>query len=293
MRFAAACAAGLLLSRAAAAKDSELLALSAEHFSETASVVQEPRATTISTEPGYVERVGLLREVWHDEFLTAVIDPDTGHRTFHIDVTTTYSGARHSYRGARYPGLAEPGLAPVTVLKTLSVNCAVGECTYTDYLAIPVEEAVLRQVAQGYVAGRPVLWTIRVMVRGASDYQASLSNAEVAGLLAKVDAYVQHPPPPPAPPVAAPARLEFGITGLAVAAAPDLPNRGGVLVVAVAPGSVAQKAGIITGDIIYQFDTRAVRALADLAAAVAASTGHTTHIRLYRGLEPTVLEAQF
>ncbi len=293
MRFAAALAAGFLVAGAAVAKDPALLSLSAEHFSATASVVEGAQATTISTEPGYVERSGLMGEVWHDEFLKAVIDRDSGHRAFQLDVTTTYRGARRSYKGARYPGLAESDLAPVTVLKTLSVNCATGECTYTDQLAIPVEEAVLRPIAQG-LAGRPALWTFRVIAKGAPDYQGSLSNAEVAGLLARVDAYVQHPQPAPPPPAPAPSRLEFGITGLPVAAAPDMPNRAGVLVVGVTPGSIAQKAGIITGDIIYQFNTRSIRTLPDLEAAVAASSAQTvTRIRLYRGTESTALEARF
>jgi PDZ domain len=294
MRFAAALAAGFLVTHAAVAKDPALLSLGAEHFTSTASVVEGAQETTISTEPGYVERSGLMGEVWHDEFLKGVIERDSGHRAFQLDVLTTYRGARRSYKGARYPGLSGSGLAPVTVLKTLSVNCPTGECTYTDELAIPVEEAVLRQVAQGYVAGRPALWTFQVIAKGAAEYQGSLSNAEVAGFLARVDTYVEHPQPAPPLPAAAPARLEFGISGLAVAAAPDMPNRAGVLVVGVTPGSIAQKAGIITGDIIYQFNTRSIRTLPDLEAAVVASSAHTvTPIRLFRGTEPTTLEARF
>jgi S1-C subfamily serine protease len=62
----------------------------------------------------------------------------------------------------------------------------------------------------------------------------------------------------------------------------------------VTPGSIAQKAGIITGDIIYQFDTRAIRALPDLEAAVADSAAHSVaRIRLYRGTESAAVEARF
>jgi hypothetical protein len=224
----------------------------------------------------------------------AVIDHGTGQRAFQIDVSITYGGARRTYKGARYPGLPEPETVPVKLLKTNTVNCAIGDCIYTDQVAIPVEEEVLRHVAQSYVPGRPTLWTFRVIAKGAPEHKGSLSNAEVAGLLAKVDAYVQHPPATAAAAPAPPTRIEFGITGLAVSPAPDQPNRAGVLVVGVTPGSIAQKAGIITGDIIYQFDTRSIRALPELEAAVAGSAAHSVaRIRLYRGIESTTLEARF
>ena len=67
-----------------------------------------------------------------------------------------------------------------------------------------------------------------------------------------------------------------------------------MLVVGVSPGSIAQQAGIITGDIIYEFEGRAIRAPGDLQGAAAASVGHSTaRIKLYRGTELKTLEAHF
>jgi S1-C subfamily serine protease len=64
---------------------------------------------------------------------------------------------------------------------------------------------------------------------------------------------------------------------------------------AVSGDSVAQQAGIITGDIIYQIDDRATRSLADLedAAAAAGSAHSTAKIRLFRGLKDVTLKARF
>lgn len=293
IRYAASMAAAILVTHLAVAKEPALLSLGAEHFTATASVVEDSQTTTISTEPGYVERRGPLGSVWHDEFLKAVIDRGTERKAFEVDVSITYTGARRFYAGVRY-GPAESAIVPVRHLKTQTVNCAVGDCIYTDQLAIPLDEHLLRQVAQGYVPGHPTLWTFRVIAKQGPDYRGSLSNAEIAGFLAKVDAYLDHPSAAPAAVAAPTTRLEFGITGLAVSAAPDMPDRAGVLVAGVAPGSVAQKAGIITGDIIYQFDTRSIRTLADLEAAVAASAARSVApIRLYRGTEATSLEARF
>jgi PDZ domain-containing protein len=293
---AAALAAGMLITYSAIAKDPELLSLGAEHFTQTASVTEEPHATRITTERGYVERSGLMGEVWHDEFLAARIDHDSGRVSYEMDVSLTYRGAARSYPTAEFRGLQQDETVPVKVLKRQAINCPTGECTYTESLAAAIDEAVLRHIAQGYVPGKPALWRFRILAKGGPDYRGALSNAEVAGLLAKVDNYVQNPtaaqaPPPPPPP---PARLEFGISGLPVAPSAEAPNRAGVLVVSVSPGSIAQQAGIITGDIIYEFEGHPVRSPNDLQAAVAASATHPpARIKLYRGTEAKTLEAHF
>jgi hypothetical protein len=294
----AALVAGTLITYAVAAKDPELLSLGAEHFTQTASVTQEANATRITTERGYVERSGLMGEVWHDEFLAARID-DSGRVSYDMDVSLTYRGASRSYQTAEFRGLEQLETVPIKVIKRQAINCPTGECTYTESLAVPIDEAVLRHIAQSYLPGKPALWRFRILAKGGSDYRGALSNAEVAGLLAKVDGYVQNPtaaqaPPPPPPP----ARLDFGISGLPVAPsgapAAGAPNRAGVLVVSVSPGSIAQKAGIITGDIIYEFEGHPIRSPNDLQAAVAASaTRSMARIKLYRGIEATTLEAHF
>jgi len=154
---------------------------------------------------------------------------------------------------------------------------------------------LLRHIAQGYGPGKPELWRFRLLAKGASDYRGALSNAEAAGLLARVDDYLKNPTAVQAPaPLPPPARLDFGISGLPVAPSADAPNRAGVLVVGVSPASIAQKAGIITGDIIYEFDGHPIRSTGDLQAAVAASAARlTARIRLYRGTEAVTLEAHF
>ena len=287
---AAALIAGMLITPAIA-KDPELLSLGAEHFQQTASVAEEAHTTKISTEPGYVERRGLLREVWHDEFLTAVIDRDSGQVSYQLDVSFTYRGASRSYKTAEYRGITQLETVPVRVLKRVAINCPTGECTYTEYLEIPLDEALLRHIQEGYVPGKPALWSFRIIPKAGLDYRGSLSNAEVAGLLAKVDAYERNPTAAPAPPPP-PARLDFGISGLAVTANAEAPNRAGVLVVGVSPGSIAQKAGIITGDIIYDFEGRAIHSPGDLQSAMAAAHS-VAHIKLYRGTESQSVEARF
>jgi hypothetical protein len=299
-RILAALAAAILLSgaRHAAAKDSELLSLGADHFRDTASVAERPAhdATVITTEPGYVERS--LGAVWHDEYLQAVIDHKSEQKTFEIDVMVSYSGAMRSYRQASIEGPAGSKSAPVTLVRTETANCQVGDCIYTEHLAVPIDEETLRQMAATYAPGQARLFDFKLTAKIGHSYRGSLSNAEVSGFLARVDGYrYQATAAPPTPAVVAPPppqRLEFGITGLAVAPSAGMPDRVGVVVVAVGAGSVAQKAGVITGDIVYKLDARAIRTPADLEAAVAATAaGAGAVIHVFRGMGEAALSAHF
>ena len=93
----------------------------------------------------------------------------------------------------------------------------------------------------------------------------------------------------------APSQPDLGVGGMPVAATPEQPNRAGILIIAVNRGSVAQKSGIIVGDILYEFDGHPIKALAELQAAAVAARAATSPvpIKLYRGTEPISVLAQF
>jgi hypothetical protein len=292
----AACASGLLID-VAVAKDPPLLSLSLEHFRDTATIKDDvPSATaTISTEPGFVEHSGPLHMVWQDEFLTAVIDHKTAQKSFLVHQVITYSGNWRVYETARYQSAEGARTAPATLMRKEAVNCLVGECTYTEDVAFAVDEATLRRLAATYVPGRAVLWPYKLSVKSGAALSAGLSTAEIAGLLVKVDEYTGAPATvASSAPVPASNRLAFGVEGIPVAATTEHPNRAGVLITAVDRGSVAQKSGVIVGDILYEFDGHPIGALAQLHAAVAACAANAAvAIKLYRGMEPVVVTARF
>jgi S1-C subfamily serine protease len=79
-----------------------------------------------------------------------------------------------------------------------------------------------------------------------------------------------------------------------VAATEEQPNRAGVLIIAVKRGSVAQKSGIIVGDILYEFDGHPIKGLSELQAAVAAAHANSAvPINLYRGTDQMAVTARF
>jgi S1-C subfamily serine protease len=66
------------------------------------------------------------------------------------------------------------------------------------------------------------------------------------------------------------------------------------LIIGVNSGSIAQRSGIIVGDIIYEFDGHPIKALADLQAALARSAANSAvAIKMYRGMDKMAVTAQF
>jgi hypothetical protein len=292
----------------ASAKDAPLLSLTMEHFRDTATVKDDPvhAKATITTENGYVEHTGLMNMVWHDEFLSAVIDQSTGQKSFQIEAEITYSGSWRLYESANYPTANGRRSVPATQISKEAVNCPVGDCIYTEHIAFPVDEQVLRQVAAGHVAAKPVAWPFQAVAKSGPAYRGALSDAEVAGFLIKVDEYAARPAmagantsglanSAGASAANAPSQPDLGVGGMPVAATAEQPNRAGILIIAVNRGSVAQKSGIIVGDILYEFDGHPIKRLAELQAAVVAARAASSAvaIKLYRGTETIAVLAHF
>jgi PDZ domain len=279
----------------AQAKDPGLLTLTPDHFKQTAALTSDPVSgtTTISTEPGFVEHTGLMRTVWHDEYLQAVIDGKTGRRTYQIIAFEIYTGNPRSYETATFPTANGPRTVKTTALQNKAEFCATGACTYTERIAFPIEEETLRQAAGNAAASSPRLWRFELVAKAGPNYTGSLSTAEIAGLLTKVDDAANTVPAPKAN-AKATVQQDLGIEGIPVAATQEPPGRGGILIAGVKSGSIAQKAGVIIGDILYEFDGHPVMNPTDLQSAVAAATANAKiPLRIYRGLGTMTVTAQF
>jgi hypothetical protein len=289
------------------AKDPQLLSLGVDHFRDTATVTDGPQdaVATVSTENGYQEQHGPLRMVWNDEFLEGIIDKKTGQKSFLARVWITYTGSTRSYRTARYQGPNGPRSVPVSLIRLEKSYCAVGDCTNTEHLSFLLDEAMLRRFAAQAASSKQFLWPFKLAAKSGPDYSGELSSAEMAGLLAKVDDYGLEAssgtadarmPSAAAASTAAMASLkrQFGVGGMPVAATADQPDRAGVLITAVGGGSVAHQAGLIVGDIVYEFDGRSVRTPADLQAAVAACAANAAvTVKLFRGTAAMAVTARF
>src|ERR1700721_1317063 len=270
----------------AGAKDSLLLALNMEPFRDTATGLDSPTdsAVTISTENGYKEHRGPMRTVWNDEYLEAVIDKKTGRKSYLVYVWITYTGGLRGYGTASFQSPDGPRSVSTTLVVREKSLCALGDCTYTDRMTFPVDPDMLRRLAAQYASGTHSVWAFKLAGKSVPIYTGELSNAEVAGLLARVDSYENDgaaaaatattAATTAATAAAASLKKDFGVGGMAVAASADQVNRAGVLIIAVSGGSIAQKSGIIVGDIVYEFAGRRIGTPAELQAAVAASAAN-------------------
>jgi hypothetical protein len=278
------------------AKDPALLSLTMEHFRDTATVKEDSLGTmtTISTEDGFVERKGLMGMVWNDEYLRGVVDKKTDQKTFQVYTLITYRGNWRFYQSANYQTSGGSRSVPLAQIGKESDNCAVGECIYTERLAFTIDENLLRQLASENTPGKPTLWRYKLAAKQGPEYVGGISSAEIAGFLARVDDYSHALPVVKASAAGASLKLDLGIGGMPVAATADYPARGGVLVIDVNRGSVAQRAGIIVGDIVTEVDGRPIKMLTDLQAAVAARAANSAAvIKLYRGTTEMTVTARF
>ena len=278
------------------AKDPALLSLGMEHFRDTATVKDDPAAatTSITTEEGFVQHTGLMRMVWTDEFLRAAIDKKTGQKSFKVEALITYGGNWRFYETAHYQTAGGPRAVPAIQISKEALNCAVGNCVYTERLEFPVDEELLRQLVAGYVPGKPALWRFSFTAKSGPDFNGELSNAEIAGFLARVDQDTGALPAVRENAARVSLKLELGVGGLPVAATGEQPSREGVLITAVGSGSVAQRSGIIIGDIVFALGDHPIKSLADLQAAVAAcAKDSAVAVKLYRGTTLMSVTAQF
>jgi hypothetical protein len=283
-------------STTARAKDPALLTLTTDHFKDTATVTDDPMAgtTTVSTERGFVERSGPMHMVWHDEYLKGIIDRKTGLKSFQVAAYVIYTGSFRSYESATFPTESGPRSVKATQLRTQVELCATGTCTYTERIAFPVDEGLLRQLAADHAAGQPILWRYELVAKSGPAYTGTLSTAEISGFLAKLDETANTVPVVKVNTDQSALRRDLGIEGMTVAATPEQPNRAGILIIGVKSGSVAQKAGMITGDIVYQYGGRPTTTLAELQSAVSASAADKKiALTVYRGTSSMTLTAQF
>jgi hypothetical protein len=276
------------------AKDPPLLSLTMEHFRDTATLKDDALDTTatITTEPGYIDRGSFFRPASYDEFFRVLIDKRTGVRIFQVYEWITYSdNSWRFYETANYQTSNGPNSVPVTKIAANLVGCTANlGCTYTEHVAFTVDEKLLRQLAATYAPDHNTVWLYKFVAKDSSEFEDGFTTAEIAGVLAKVDAYMA------AHPIAnsTSARAELGVTFVPLPPSADQPARSGLLIVQMKSGSVAERAGVQVGDIMTEFSGTPLKQLADLQAVVATvSAGASVPLKVIRGATDLQLTAQF
>ncbi|PTQ10710.1 hypothetical protein CLG96_09865 [Sphingomonas oleivorans] len=189
---------GTLLSGPAAAEVKQpgrLLAMTPAAFQSSALVEEDELEfdTLISTEPGFTAGRSLLRIVWNDNHLRAIVDRRTGATRYEVHQFIRYAGPRRAYRSVNYATPA--GLQRAEMLKAehgadICPNVETnGDCVLTKRLSFAVDEPLLRAIAASYRQGGSESWNFKFKEEGGHDLRAGIVPAEVAGLLMAVDGY--------------------------------------------------------------------------------------------------------
>lgn len=169
----------------------QILALTPEHFANTAAVSDDELdvTATITTQPGFEYRTGLLNWLWSDEFLRAHVDKKTGAVTFQVYQMINYDGDWRFYQTVNYETPDGPKQDSLTVISRDVTSCSSDGCSHSEHFAWSVDEALLRTIADAYSPGVSAAWKYKYGARAAEDWQGGILPAEVVGILRRVDKY--------------------------------------------------------------------------------------------------------
>lgn len=225
--------------------------------------------------------------------IRAWIDKKTGEVTEQLYLETSYLGHWRFWQTA-----ADDQADPLEVVAIdRSVDDCTGMCSYSETVGVTLpNDYVRRHAATGF--------QVKVSAKSGDSLILDVGADQIQPVLNAIDAYKSASiaagtlegspsgsvtPTPPAS-VVAPAGVgpqHFGVKFMTW-------MFGGVLIVNVDPGSVAEHAGLLSGDIVKQFDGKPIANQAALSDAVHSETaGRAVPIYIVRRNKPMTLTAQF
>ncbi len=238
----------------------------------------------------------LEKENWS---IRSVVNKKSGAVAHQLYVNFTYFG---SWSWFDYASDEDAKELVVTRIASDVFTCEAG-CMLRETVGIALDESVLRlKMQSGYEIKvsakngqshiiKVTSEQIRAQLLALANFVAPagvMTNGDLAKLVASI-------PPPPSS-----SKVVFGIKAfdLPPSAAVIMKHEGlkGALIIDVTKGSVAEKAGLILGDTVFEFDGKPVSGSTELQKFVGTiETGKKVSIKLLRGqdLKELALEAQF
>ncbi len=146
-------------------------------------------SATLETSKAFTYRGDFFERVRADNLLRAFISKGSGQTKYQLYQSIMYTGNRRNYDVVSYQ--SPDGLQSTELRRIDSQldSCGAGLCVYTEIVGFDVSESFLRQIAKTYQPGNSPLWRFKFKARSGDDWVDDISPAEVAGLLAAVDAY--------------------------------------------------------------------------------------------------------
>ena len=206
-------------------------------------------------------------------FLRAAVNKSDGTAVYQLYVDTNYLWHWRFWEMAADDHAV---LHPVVQIAQSVDDCSGGVCSYSETLGVSLDEAFLEARSDGF--------EIKLTAKSGDTLVLPVSGPQIAPLLKAVDTYRQGlsraaassltPNQGVGASAAAsePRRLTLGVQFVdlspALATAVGRTGLKGVIIVAVRPGSVAERGGLAQGDIVTDFASKPIASLADLTGAV-------------------------
>ncbi len=172
--------------------------LTPEHFKRTATVEDDDRrpTATITTQSGFRPKSGLLRFVYDDNYMRAVIDKKTGNVTYQLYQSIFYQASDwRFYRKANYEtpnGLESVDAKFLKPPLATHFDCpdhTSSVCTYNEHVGFTIDRERLESIAKLYEPGKRVEWRFTFVPKDGDEFNDTLLVAEVVGFLQAVDSY--------------------------------------------------------------------------------------------------------
>ena len=150
---------------------------------------------TLTTEPGFQWKQGLLKMVNADVFIRAFIDKSSGQTKFQVYYFVRYASSSWAMlERVNYEAIDGLKSDELTVISRDVESCSsIVGCIHSETVAFNVSENILRVVADRYVPGSTIEnsneWKFRLKGKSGDDVDMGIVPAEVKGLLMAVDAY--------------------------------------------------------------------------------------------------------
>lgn len=164
-----------------------------ERVQQAIVTVDDPleQETTLSTERAVRSTRGVFRTAYNDTYLVAHVHKGAGKVRFEVRQSLNYAGSYRQFEQANYETAGLPATTALRVLESNKDHCQAIEFAMTclEKVSFEVSEAELRRIAQSSGGERPDAWEIKFKATYGQDHRATVSKAEVQGLLRAVDAY--------------------------------------------------------------------------------------------------------
>lgn len=218
-----------------------------------------------------------ISKMW---FLRSAVDKTNGYSTTQLYVYISYLGGSWNFFGRA----ADIETTPLPVVKLGSnVDSCRTLCSYSETIGIDVDPSVLaRFMERGY--------PVKVYGKSGESFVVTVTPGQIASQL---DALKQAKATS-ASNARKPLGVRFSDATASLYAAFGKPNQNGVFIMEVTPNSVADKAGIMVGDIVYKFDGKPIGNSGDLKTMVAeVKAGKKVPLEGYRAGKKIVFTASF